>query len=45
MKRRSYTNKRDRECGMYTLNAKMRVINSDDANDPAWYVAVIDSVD
>ena len=44
-KKRRRANLRDQERGLYAPGAKVRAIYSDDANEPAWYEAVIDSVD
>lgn len=44
-KKRRRNNARDKERGLYCVGAKVRAIYSDEANEPAWYEAVIDSVD
>lgn len=44
-KKRRRSNLRDKERGLYCVGAKVRAIYSDEANEPAWYEAVIDSVD
>ena len=44
-KKRRRSNMRDKERGLFCAGAKVRAIYSDDSNEPAWYEAVIDSVD
>jgi pre-mRNA-splicing factor 38B len=44
-KKRRRANMRDKERGLYCVGAKVRAIYSDDTNEPAWYEAVIDSID
>jgi pre-mRNA-splicing factor 38B len=44
-KKRRKSNLRDKERGLFAVGAKVRAIYSDDANEPAWYEAVIDSID
>lgn len=44
-KKRRRANARDKERGLFCKGAKVRAIYSDEANEPAWYEAVIDSVD
>lgn len=44
-KKRRKANLRDKERGLFAVGAKVRAIYSDDANEPAWYDAVIDSID
>jgi pre-mRNA-splicing factor 38B len=42
-KKRRRNNLRDQDRGLFCVGAKVRAIYSDDANEPAWYEAVIDS--
>mmetsp|Transcript_60413 Transcript_60413/g.118907 ORF Transcript_60413/g.118907 Transcript_60413/m.118907 type:complete len:562 (+) Transcript_60413:55-1740(+) len=44
-KKRRRTNQRDKERGLFSVGAKVRAIYADEDNEPAWYEAVIDSVD
>lgn len=44
-KKRRRNNMRDKERGLYDVGAKVRAIYADDENEPAWYEAVIDSID
>lgn len=44
-KRRRRANARSKELGHFCPGAKVRAIYSDDTNEPAWYDAVIDSLD
>lgn len=44
-KKRRRANMRAKEDGKFAPGQKVKAIYSDDANEPAWYEAVIDSVD
>ena len=44
-KRRRTKNLRSQEDGKFRVGDKVKAIYSDDANEPAWYEAVIDSKD
>lgn len=44
-KKRRRNNLRDKERGLFCAGAKVRAIYGDESNEPAWYEAVIDSVD
>ena len=44
-KKRRRTNRRAQSSGQFSVGAKVRAIYADEENEPAWYEAVIDSVD